>query len=105
MKERDLSFWGSLVDLLASLGKRAGRKGAMRVAERRPPQVGRRLLPVVLGLGLALLVVAVLVYVGSGLLVMAHGGASALDWRLGVLGLLMGLAMGLLARRQSRPGA
>ncbi|WP_376794021.1 hypothetical protein [Thermogemmatispora sp.] len=75
------------------------------MAERRPPQVGRRLLPVVLGLGLALLVVAVLVYVGSGLLVMAHGGASALDWRLGVLGLLMGLAMGLLARRQSRPGA
>jgi hypothetical protein len=58
----------------------------------------RRLLPVLLGLGLALLVLALFLYVGSGLAEVAllQAGQEPFSWRTAWSGLLVGLTLALL---------
>lgn len=58
----------------------------------------RRLLPVVLGLGLALLVLAVFLYVGSGLVedALLQAQQEPFPWRPAWIGLLVGLTLALL---------
>ncbi|WP_052890318.1 hypothetical protein [Thermogemmatispora carboxidivorans] len=58
----------------------------------------RRLLPVLLGLGLALLVLAVFLYVGSGLVEVAllQARQEPFAGRAALIGLLVGLVLALL---------
>ncbi|GER84250.1 hypothetical protein KTAU_28860 [Thermogemmatispora aurantia] len=64
----------------------------------------RRLLPVLLGLGLALLVLAVFLYVGSGLAEVAllQAWQEPFPWRTAWSGLLVGLTLALLVNLWQR---